>query len=152
MRSSNHVAAISLVSILTLGSVGAIALSQPAVAESQSESASNSAQAKQTGAFVGVDHPTLGNAHVITNEGKNYLVLDDAFQSDDGPDLFVLLHRSQVPQSYAETDYVSLGRLQNVKGMQVYEIPADVDLSTFKSAVVWCREFNVTFGYAPFSN
>lgn len=152
MRSSNHVAAISLVSILTLGSVGAVTLSQPAMAGSQSESTTSKANTKQTGAFVGVDHPTLGNAHVVTNEGKNYLVLDDAFQSDEGPDLFVLLHRSQVPQSYAETDYVSLGRLQKVKGMQVYEIPADVDPSAFKSAVVWCREFNVTFGYAPFQS
>ncbi|MEO0376376.1 MAG: DM13 domain-containing protein [Cyanobacteria bacterium P01_A01_bin.17] len=142
MRSANHVAAIGLVSILTFGSVGAITLSQPAIA--------NQGQAQQTGTFVGVDHPAEGKAHIVTNEGKNYLVFDDAFQSHEGPDLFVLLHRSEVPESYAETDYVNLGVLQKVNGMQVYEIPADVDLSTFKSAVVWCREFNVTFGYAPF--
>ncbi|PZD71085.1 hypothetical protein C1752_08288 [Acaryochloris thomasi RCC1774] len=144
MRSANHVAAIGLVSILTFGGVGAITLSQPATA--------NQGQAQQAGTFVGVDHPAEGKAHIVTNEGKNYLVFDDAFQSHEGPDLFVLLHRSEVPESYAETDYVNLGDLQKVNGMQVYEIPADVDPSTFKSAVVWCREFNVTFGYAPFQN
>jgi hypothetical protein len=144
MRLSNHAVAIGLVSLLTFGSAGTLALSQPALA--------NQTQAQQTGAFVGVDHPTAGNAQVMTNEGKRYLVLDDAFESHEGPDLFVLLHRSSAPQSYAETEYVNLGRLQKVKGMQAYEIPADVDLSAFKSAVVWCREFNVTFGYAPFQN
>ncbi len=144
MRSLNHVAMLGLVSILTLGSVLIAPISQSAIA--------NPAQSQAIGTFVGVDHPTQGNARIVTKEGKNYLVLNDAFKSDDGPDLFVLLHRAQVPQSYAKQDYVSLGRLQKAKGKQWYEIPAGVDPSAYKSAVIWCRQFDVTFGYAPFKS
>lgn len=144
MRLSNHVAALGLVSMLTVSSVSLGYSQQPVLA--------NQVQALQTGAFISAEHPTEGKAHIVTREGKNYLVLDEAFKSDDGPDLFVLLHRSQSPQSYAEQDYVSLGRLQNVSGQQWYEIPADVDPATFQSAVIWCRQFNATFGYAPFKS
>jgi hypothetical protein len=40
------------------------------------------------------------------------------------------------------------GDLQSTDGSQRYEIPADVDIDAFKSAVIWCRQFNVTFGFA----
>ncbi|MGB7412966.1 MAG: DM13 domain-containing protein [Thermosynechococcaceae cyanobacterium] len=138
----NHIAIVSVVSMLTFGA--AVPLVPPATAEQ--------APARLTGAFVGVDHPTQGNAYIINKSGKSYLVLDKAFQSHEGPDLFVLLHRSEVPTTYAEQDYVSLGRLQNINGQQWYEIPSGVNPADYKSVVVWCREFNVTFGYAPFKS
>ncbi|MGF1603379.1 MAG: DM13 domain-containing protein [Thermosynechococcaceae cyanobacterium] len=142
MGSLNHIATVSLVSMLTFGT--AVPFVQPAIAQQ--------APARLTGAFVGVDHPTKGNAYVINKSGKSYLVLDKAFQSHEGPDLFVLLHRSGVPETYTEQNYVSLGRLQNVNGPQWYEIPSGVNPTDYKSVVVWCREFNVTFGYAPFKS
>ncbi|MBE9028228.1 DM13 domain-containing protein [filamentous cyanobacterium LEGE 11480] len=101
-----------------------------------------------SGNFVGADHPTQGMAKIVTENGKRYLEFDRKFKSDNGPDLFVLLHAQQQPRSYKKENYVSLGRLQNVKGKQRYEIPADVDLNAVKSAVIWCRQFNVTFGFA----
>jgi hypothetical protein len=108
-----------------------------------------SAQSIALGApFVSVSHPTEGSAQITEVEGQRYLELDAAFRSDDGPDLFVLLHREAIPESYDEQNYVNLGRLQQVAGAQRYAIPADVDLETIRSAVIWCEDFNVTFGYA----
>lgn len=107
------------------------------------------AQSTASGApFVSVSHPTSGSARIVEVEGQRYLEFDAAFRSDDGPDLFVLLHREAVPESYGEQDYVNLGRLQQVAGSQRYAIPADLDLETIRSAVIWCQDFNVTFGYA----
>ncbi|QDL09867.1 hypothetical protein DP113_19960 [Brasilonema octagenarum UFV-E1] len=34
-------------------------------------------------------------------------------------------------------------------GEQRYPIPAAINVSNFKSAVIWCRMANATFGYAP---
>jgi Electron transfer DM13 len=96
------------------------------------------------------EHPTQGSARVVTENGKRYLVLDAAFKTDAGPDLFVLLHREAMPRTYDAQSYLSLGALQQVNGEQRYEIPTEVDLGTFKSAVIWCRQFSATFGYAPF--
>ncbi len=113
------------------------------------QSAQQPMQAANMGApFVSVSHPTSGSARIVEMNAQRYLELDAAFQSDDGPDLFVLLHREAVPESYREEDYVNLGRLQQIAGSQRYAIPADIDLETINSAVIWCRDFNVTFGYA----
>jgi hypothetical protein len=108
-----------------------------------------SAQSTVSGApFVSVSHPTSGSAKIVEVEGQRYLELDAAFRSDEGPDLFVLLHREAVPESYGEQDYVNLGRLQQLAGTQRYAIPADLDIQTIQSAVIWCKDFSVTFGYA----
>ena len=104
---------------------------------------------KSTGAaFVGAAHPTSGSASIVEVDGQSYLEFDSAFSSSDGPDLFVLLHAEASPESYSPDNYVSLGRLQQVAGAQRYAIPENIDISAFKSAVIWCRQFDVTFGYA----
>jgi hypothetical protein len=101
------------------------------------------------GSFVKAEHPTKGMAAIVKENGKHYLVLDRDFKSDSGPDLYVLLHRSDSPSKYEAEDYISLGQLKMTEGSQKYEIPADTKLSDYKSAVIWCRKFNATFGYAP---
>jgi hypothetical protein len=102
-----------------------------------------------SGNFVASEHPTKGLAEIVTQDGKNYLKLDKEFRSDEGPDVFVLLHREDSPKSYKKSDYISLGRLQKVKGKQQYKIPKGVNVTEFKSVVIWCRQFNATFGFAP---
>lgn len=104
-----------------------------------------------TGQFVGAEHPTAGSTQIIMENGKRYVEFDQKFKSDDGPDLFVILHTESNPKNYQKENYVKLGRLQNVKGKQRYEIPADVELDDFQSVVIWCRQFNATFGFAPLS-
>jgi len=42
-----------------------------------------------------------------------------------------------------ETMYVDLGRLRAFKGSQVYQIPDGLDLSGYKSVVIWCEHFSV---------
>jgi hypothetical protein len=104
-----------------------------------------------SGNFMASEHPTKGLAEVVTQNGKNYLRLDKAFRSEEGPDVFVLLHREDSPKSYKKSDYVRLGRLQKVRGKQLYRIPPQVNIGEFKSVVIWCRQFNATFGFAPLS-
>ncbi|MEM9087613.1 MAG: DM13 domain-containing protein [Cyanobacteria bacterium P01_F01_bin.53] len=107
------------------------------------------AQASAGAPFVGTAaHPTDGSAQIVEVDGQYYLELDEAFRSDDGPDLFVVLHTQAVPESYSPDDFVNLGRLQSIEGAQRYAIPAGVDIAALKSAVIWCQQFNVTFGYA----
>ena len=101
-----------------------------------------------SGRFVASEHPTTGMATVIMMNGRKYLKFDRTFKSDSGPDLYVLLHRQGTPKDYKKEDYINLGRLQKVAGSQLYAIPADADIATFKTAVIWCRQFNATFGFA----
>jgi hypothetical protein len=107
--------------------------------------------AKPGGQFQSVEHPTQGNVRITIDAKKQrFLVLQENFKTDPGPDLFVILHRSaQSPKDYAPKNYVIMGRLQKVNGTQQYRIPGSVQLADYKSVVIWCRQFNATFGYAP---
>jgi hypothetical protein len=102
-----------------------------------------------SGNFEKSEHPTSGAAQIVMQNGKKYLKFDSSFQSENGPDLFVILHRQDSPKSYGKADYVSLGRLKKVSGQQMYAIPTGVNIAKFKSVVIWCKKFNATFGFAP---
>ncbi|OZH54847.1 electron transfer flavoprotein [Hydrocoleum sp. CS-953] len=102
------------------------------------------------GSFVTVEqnHPTSGNARIITENGKRYLEFTEDFTTVTGPDVRVILHRnSSIPVNVKEENYINLAALKNVKGTQRYELPQNVNLNEFKSVGIWCRKFNVTFGY-----
>ena len=100
--------------------------------------------------FVSVEHPTSGQVSIIEEDGTRYLAIGEDFQSDRGPALQVILHKSDtVGLQIEEGDYVSLGELQSFNGAQRYVIPEAIDLTQYQSVAVWCEEFNATFGYAP---
>ncbi|WP_236618823.1 DM13 domain-containing protein [Acaryochloris sp. CCMEE 5410] len=119
---------------------------QPAV--SQAENSNILTQ----GAFVSGNYNTQGSATLIFSEGKTFLELDQAFQTDQGPDLFVLLHQDAKPETYEPDDYKVVSKLKEIQGVQQYEIPADADLAKYRSVAIWCKKFNVTFGYAPLTD
>jgi hypothetical protein len=103
------------------------------------------------GSFVTVeqDHPTTGSAHIIEENGQRYLELSEGFSTATGPAVYVTLHKdSSVGVNLDEGDYVTLAPLQSFSGAQRYAISDDIDVSDFNSVVIWCEEFNVTFGYA----
>lgn len=107
--------------------------------------------AQAVGEFTTVDqaHPTTGAARVVTENGQRYLEFDAAFGTSRGPQVEVILYTgSTIPISIAEADYITLAPLEGFTGAQRYEIPANVNLSNFQSVGIWCRAFNVTFGYA----
>ncbi|EDX87371.1 hypothetical protein S7335_5080 [Synechococcus sp. PCC 7335] len=137
----------TLVALNSNAKTASVNLVQAASSTSQVKS-SQPTESVDSAPFVGAGHPTSGAAQVVAIDGQSYLEFDSAFSSDNGPDLFVLLHAEAVPESYSADKYVNLGRLQSVAGEQRYAIPEGVDVSAFKSAVIWCRQFNVTFGYA----
>ncbi len=139
-------AAIAITTLLALSPLGCSAAKPPVQA---SEVAQNSMMKKSTGAFVSVEHSTTGNISIVTEGKQRYLVLDQGFTTSEGPDLFVILHQSAKPKSYGKNSYVSLGKLQKITGTQRYAIPANLNLKSFKTAVIWCRQFSATFAYAP---
>ncbi len=116
--------------------------------------------AGRSGSFVAGEHPTEGRVSMISENGKNYIELDQSFKTDSGPDLFVILHRSKdvikdsKPPSYPikEGEYINVSPLKNVSGTQRYEIPSNVKLSDYNSVAIWCKQFNVTFGTAALSS
>ena len=104
------------------------------------------------GSFYNLFHVGSGQALVYQlADGSRVLRLQD-FEVDNGPELHVYLFPNDPVATSIGVDIpgsVDLGFLKGNIGDQNYEIPADLDLSQFKSVVIWCQPFKVTFIAAP---
>lgn len=103
------------------------------------------------GDFRPLAHDARGTALVIeAADGNTYLRLED-FEVENGPDLKVYLSRAKAnaPETELDDDIVDLGDLKGNIGNQNYFVPHSVDLTEYRSVVVWCRRFSVGFAVAP---
>lgn len=100
-------------------------------------------------------HRGKGTATILEGaDGKRVVELSN-FKVTAGPDLEVWLSAHgdiKRASDVTKNAYVSLGRLKRSSGDQSYDIPADVDLSKFKSVVIWCEDYSVLFSPATLSN
>jgi Electron transfer DM13 len=103
----------------------------------------------RVGSFSGIDKPTEGSVYLMTENGRDYLSFDEAFKTEEGSDVFVLLHKQEMPSTYNADDFIVVGALQQFSGAQSYPIPSNADLGDFRSVVIWSRELDVVFAYAP---
>jgi len=103
------------------------------------------------GQFIGVAHAGSGTALLIElGDGSHVLRFED-LDVLNGPDLRVILSDRPITgaDDFADGEYLDLGALKGNVGNQNYEIPADVDLTRFSTAAIWCRRFDTTFNAAP---
>jgi hypothetical protein len=104
------------------------------------------------GAFYNLAHISAGEAAVYQLADSSRILRLQNFSVDNGPDLYVYLVPIDPVPNASGSDipgYYSLGRLKGNIGDQNYEIPADLDLSQYKSVVIWCQAFAVPFAAAP---
>ena len=106
------------------------------------------------GTFQGADrfHQGSGEATIYRGPDGSHLLRLENFKVTNGPDLRVILSPSPAPESRDDVHqpgYVELGSLKGNVGNQNYEIPADVDVNTLSSVVIYCSPFQVIFSVAP---
>ncbi|MGL5083644.1 MAG: DM13 domain-containing protein [Microcoleaceae cyanobacterium] len=152
----NSLRLTSIASVLVLGTIGSLALNSTVVQANgvQAKPVITVAQSQQvlaSGSFVTVeqDHATKGTARIVSEGGKRYLEFDKGFTTAQGPDVNVILHQSgSIPLKPKKADYVVVAALKSFDGAQRYALPDNIDLNEFKAVGIWCRKFDVTFGYA----
>lgn len=106
------------------------------------------------GSFIDIDpiHGAEGSATIYQlPDGARVLRFED-FRSKNGPDLHVYLSTEAPTSTFAGLggDEIHLGALKGNVGNQNYEVPADVDLSQYRSVVIYCVPFRVVFSTAAF--
>jgi predicted DNA-binding protein with PD1-like motif len=101
------------------------------------------------GTFSGEDgHDGHGVATVVGHPDGSRSVTFTEFDVDPGVQVEVYL----VPGDGSDvSDRVELGDLKGNVGDQEYEIPADADLMTHSTVVLWCVPFTVRIAVAPLS-
>lgn len=122
----------------------------PAATSAQGQSAGTESKVLASGNFRSLEHRTAGKALILELANGERILRFQNLNTSNGPDLHVYL--SEIPPSNDWHAYgvrfVSLGKLKGNLGSQNYTLPGDLDLSRFKSAVVWCKRFSVGFGVA----
>ena len=104
-------------------------------------------QAVANGTFIHADpsdpvHYGKGGVTIY----NDLLHLETDFKVGPGPKYHVYLvpDENVTPDTDVQnTMYVDLGRLKAFEGSQNYAIPEGLELSNYKSAVIWCEQFNV---------
>lgn len=101
------------------------------------------------GTFTGEDgHNGRGTATVVGHPDGSRSVTFTEFDVDPGAQVEVYL----VPGDGSDvSDRVELGSLKGNVGDQEYEIPADADLMSHSTVVLWCVPFTVRIAVAPLS-
>lgn len=112
---------------------------------------SSEPEALYTGRLDGNVHQTIGRATIYeTADGRRYLRLSD-FSTSNGPDVHVLLARTEDKALEQEIikgslDSVELGALKGNQGDQNYDLPATADLNQYRAVVIYCERFHAVFG------
>lgn len=85
---------------------------------------------------------------------EDTVFLHDDFKVGPGPKYHVyLVPKASIRASADLRDqmFVDLGQLRAFEGSQNYAIPAGLDLSQYRSVVVWCEQFSVLISPADLS-
>ena len=108
-----------------------------------------------TGQFHNGAHDTKGTATVFQlADGKKTLRLTD-FATSNGPDVHVYLVAADDAKdndTVTKAGFIDVGSLKGNIGDQNYDLPANADLSKYRSVTIWCKRFRVNFGTAPLMN
>lgn len=96
--------------------------------------------------FKGEDniHWGKGSASIIDADGAPRIKFANDFEVAQGPDLFIYLSPNDAGKELGE--YASLGNLKSNSGPQEYILPENY--KDYRTVVIWCRAFGVTFATA----
>jgi Electron transfer DM13 len=108
--------------------------------EDQTFNPANATLLKQ-GSFSGnMSYTVSGSVKLYEYLGKKYVYFEN-FNSSNGPDLKVYLATSNTA-----SQFVSLGTLKGVSGVQAYEVKNPPDLNQYNKVLIWCQQFGLLFG------
>jgi hypothetical protein len=104
------------------------------------------------GTFHSVAHETKGVATVYELPGSRRVLRLTDFQTSNGPAVYVYLVAApdaQDSRTVSQAATLDLGPLKGNRGDQNYDLPADADLTAYRSVTIWCKRFSVNFATAP---
>jgi hypothetical protein len=93
-------------------------------------------------------HNGEGSAKIIRAPDGSLVLRFEEFSVTNGPDLFVILSTDPEGSRGSARDGLDLGGLRATDGNINYAIPSGVDVSQYRSAIIYCRQFNVVFAVA----
>ena len=117
---------------------------QNAVAEIHGATADTVVSLTKSGTFKGLSkHVTKGGVSIVKTQTGYIAFLENNFSLDGAP--APTLGFGKDGKFDPQTEFT---KLQNIKGAQVYAIPAGINPENFNEFYVWCADFTVPLGVA----
>ena len=116
-----------------------------ALASSQTDLKSSNVEAE----FVKKRYTIHGSAEIETSDGITRIIFSDDFKTKNGPDLKVYLSKiplTELSEKDVDEDALRVSVLKSHKGSQSYTLPANIDISEYKSVVIQCEAYAVLWG------
>ncbi|MCY4018093.1 MAG: DM13 domain-containing protein [Chloroflexi bacterium] len=131
---------------MALGMVHVAISESDTAPEDERELGAEAARVLASGTFSTIDALHWGRGTATIYEFPDRRILRfEGFSSARGGDVRVYLSRDPQPRNALElgVDFLNLGRLKGNIGNQNYILPENHDLSIYRSAVVYCKQFEV---------
>ena len=104
------------------------------------------------GSFHSGEHTTTGVAQLLGFPSGLTTLRLAPFRTSNGPAVHVWLSAATpgaTNATVATSAHLDLGALKGNIGGQNYPVPRAADPGRYRTVVIWCERFSVTFGYAP---
>ncbi|MFL5913517.1 MAG: DM13 domain-containing protein [Gaiellaceae bacterium] len=101
-----------------------------------------------SGRFISLEHESRGKANVVRLANGERRVTLTGFSTSPGPDLRVRVTVGAGNGNGGSAKAKDLGGLKGNKGDQQYKLPRGVDLTRYRTVVIWCRAFSAGFAEA----
>src|SRR3954468_24839849 len=101
-----------------------------------------------SGRFTSLEHESRGTAAVVRLANGERRVTLAGFSTSPGPDLRVRIVVGAGNGNGGSGGAKDLGALKGNKGDQQYKLPRGVDLTRYRTVVIWCRAFSAGFAKA----
>lgn len=108
-----------------------------------SETPKEMATQKAAGEFMDGDGEKASGIVKLFSKDSVYQLFIENLLVNNGPNLHVYLSQEINPKNF-----VDLGLLKSVKGNQVYDIPSNTDVNSYKYVLIYCKKYSHLFGYA----
>ena len=110
-----------------------------------------SAEGAKNGTWVDKKY-SINGGWSIEKQGEQHVIkFSDDFKTKGGPDLKVFLSPQTIESVTGRTatnDSIMVSVLQQTSGAQEYVLPANIDISQFKSLLIHCEAYSVLWGGA----
>jgi Electron transfer DM13 len=121
--------------------------------ETMKPGSSMAAMKPLSGKLSSIHAPTVGTVTITHTAGGDVLSIK-GLKTEVAPDLEVWLLASAAPKTEADdvvvakTRHLQVAVLKTFSGDFSFKLPAGTKVSDYRSVILWCAQFNVTFGGA----
>lgn len=92
-----------------------------------------------------------GTWKIVKNADKHQIVFGEDFEAKKAPDLKIFLSKADLDDiesknALKDGEPIFVAKLTSYKGAAIYNVPASIDITKYKTIIVHCEEYTKLWG------